>query len=120
MKTILMNYCTRAYAAAMACEAYASAVGYQLGYTEPRRYMKNSELAKFQKKLVFPPQLGLLPVAVFTVGVTYRLVTARICSAILRVAIALDIKANENAGPRNLPETRSEDRERASHDDSAN
>lgn len=93
MKTALMTYCQKAYSAALAGEAFGCKMGVQLGYTQPARYAKNTELAKYQKKVVFPPNLGLVPVAVFTVGVTWRLVTAWVSCAILRAAMALSIKA---------------------------
>jgi hypothetical protein len=118
MKTLLMNYCQRAYAAAMACEAYGCAAGYQLGFTETSRYVKNTELAKYQKKVVFPPNLGLLPVAIFTLGVTWRLVTARIGSSILRVAMVLAVKSGEKASLRPLPKPRSAGNGTNGHDDS--
>ena len=95
MKKPLMNYCQRAYAAAMTCEAYGCAAGYQLGHTETWHYQRNAELAKLHRKLVFPANLGIVPVAVFTVGVTCRLVTAFILCSILRVAVALVRKSGK-------------------------
>ena len=98
MKKSLMHYCQRAYATALACEIYGSEVGYKLGFVDAWKYKKSQELDKYRQTVVFPPNLGIVPVAVFTVGVTWRLVTSVFFSLILRFAMAVRPNANKDAG----------------------
>lgn len=111
MKNTLMSYCQRAHAAAMASEAYSYAAGYQMGMTSADHYVKNTVMSKYEKTVVFPPNVGLLPVAVFSIGVTKRLVTVRTCSFMLRMLMALASRANETGYLRPLPKSDSADQE---------
>lgn len=111
LKTALKNYCQRTYSAAMSGEAYVCALGYQLGMADKETYMKQAVLAKYLQKVVFPENLGLIPVAIFTVGVTYRLFMARIGAMAMRLTKALAVKAGKQSEFRTLPAIVHPDRE---------
>jgi len=88
LKQKLQAYCQRAYAAAQVCETYAAEVGFEMGFTDPWQHKKNRELDKYRQKVEFPAEIGFVPVAVFSVGVTVRLVTALVYSIIVRAGYA--------------------------------
>jgi hypothetical protein len=85
MKTLLMNYSLRAHEISRACDDYTCATGYQLGLTEPARHLRNVEREKYRQTMQFPKNIGLIPVAIFSIGVTYRLVTSVICAVVVRM-----------------------------------
>lgn len=85
MKNILMNYSLRAHDVSRACDNYTCATGYQLGLTDPGRHLRNVEREKYRQTMRFPENIGLVPVAIFSVGVTCRLVTSVFCAVLLRI-----------------------------------
>jgi hypothetical protein len=92
IKAKLQAYCQRAYAAAQVCETYAAEVGFEMGFTDPWQHKKNRELDKYRQKVEFPAEIGIVPVAIFSVGVTFRLITSTMCSLVLRAGYASHIK----------------------------
>ena len=85
MKTFLMNYSLRAHDATRACDDYTCATGYQLGLAEPEQHLRNVEREKYRQKMHFPENIGFVPVAIFSVGVTCRLITSVFCAIVLRM-----------------------------------
>lgn len=103
LKSALKNYCQRTYSSAIAGEAYVCALGYQLGMADHDTYMKQAVMAKYLQKVVFPENLGIIPVAVFTVGVTYRLCMARFGTMVMRLTKSLAVMAGKQSEFRPLP-----------------
>lgn len=103
MKSALMKYCLSAHAAAFSSELYSCAVGYELGFEDDWSYRRTVELGKDRKKVVFPEQIGLLPVAIFGLGVTWRLVTGVFRAVLLRTARAVVARSGGRIQLRSLP-----------------
>ena len=85
MKSLLQTYSIRAHEASRACDNYTCAAGFKLGYTDAERHMRNNERDKYMQVLRFPENLPLVPVVIFSIGVTWRLMKSVACAAILRV-----------------------------------
>lgn len=97
MKKLLQAYSIRAHEAARACDNYTCAAGFKLGYTDAQQHMRNNERDKHMQVLRFPENLPIVPVVVFTIGVTLRLVRSVACAAILRAGSRLLEKANPDS-----------------------
>lgn len=87
MKRILMNYALRAHDVTCACDDFSCATGHQLGLTDPVLHLRNAQREKYRQKPRFPKDIGFVPVAVFSVGVTCRLVTSVLGAAVMRVGL---------------------------------
>lgn len=104
MKQLLKSYSTKAYGLVAACNAYVNAAGYEVGQIDLAQYQQSVKLEKYRSKVVFPANLGFLPVAVFSVGVTYRAVVGIFACAMLRGMRALMIKTEGRQKLRKLPQ----------------
>lgn len=85
MKEFLKRYCIWAYETSWAWDNHTCATGFQLGLTDPERHHRNNEREKYREKLRLPENLDLLPAAVFTVGVTWRLAGSLIAVSIVQL-----------------------------------
>ena len=83
MLTLLKNYSIRAHEAARACDNYTCAAGFKLGHSDPYRHLRNNEREKYREIMRFPDNIGLIPVAIFSIGVTKRLFVCLICACLL-------------------------------------
>lgn len=104
MKQLLKSYSAKAYGLVAACNAYVNAAGYEVGQIDLAQYQRSVKLEKYRNKVVFPADLGILPVAVFSVGVTYRAVVGIFACAMLRGMRALMIKTEGRQKLRKLPQ----------------
>ena len=84
MLTLLKNYSIRAHEAARACDNYTCAAGFKLGHTDRERHTRNNEREKYREIMRFPENIGSIPVAIFSMGVTQRLLVSLICAFMLR------------------------------------
>ena len=83
MKELLKNYSIRAHEVARACDNYTCAAGYKLGHTDPYHHLRNNEREKYREMMRFPERIGLIPLAIFALGVTWRLLVSLICASVL-------------------------------------
>lgn len=47
-------------------------------------HLRNNERDKFMEVMRFPENIGLVPVVIFSIGVTYRLIGSVLAAAVLR------------------------------------
>lgn len=92
MKDLLKSYCIRAHEASRACDNYTCAAGFKLGHNDPR-HQRNNEREKYREIMRFPENIGFIPVAIFTIGVTQRLLVSLMCAFVLRAGTYLVTKA---------------------------
>ena len=85
MKELLKTYSIRAHEVSRACDNYTCAAGFKLGHTDPYRHHRNNEREKYREIMRFPENIGLIPVAIFSIGVTWRLMISLVCASVLRV-----------------------------------
>ena len=97
MKKLLQAYSIRAHEASRACDNYTCAAGFKLGYTDTHQHLRNNERDKHMQVLRFPDNLPLVPVVIFTIGVTWRLVKSVACAAILRAGSRILEKADQES-----------------------
>ena len=89
MLELLKAYSIRAHQASIACDNYTCAAGFQLGHTDPERHRRNNEREKYREIMRFPENIGVIPVAILSLGVTWRLLVSLVCVLILRVGTKL-------------------------------
>lgn len=94
MKELLKAYSIRAHEASRACDNYTCAAGFKLGYTDAARHMRNNERNQYLQVMKFPADMPLIPVMIFAIGVTLRLLKSLTCAAILRVGSSVLDKHN--------------------------
>lgn len=97
MKKLLEAYSIRAHEASRACDNYTCAAGFKLGYTDAQRHMRNNERDKYMQVMRLPENLPWLPVVIFSIGVTFRLVRSLACAAVLRVGARILEKDDANS-----------------------
>jgi hypothetical protein len=97
MKEMLKAYSIRAHEASRACDNFTCAAGFKLGYTDTHQHLRNNERDKYMQVLRIPENLPLVPVVVFAIGVTCRLVRSVFCAAILRAGSQILEKANPDS-----------------------
>ncbi|ABE47290.1 hypothetical protein [Polaromonas sp. JS666] len=112
MKELLKSYSTKVYGVVATCDAYINAAAYQVGQIDLAQYERSVKLEKYRNKVVFPANLGTLPVAVFSLGVTYRVVVGIFACVMLRGMRALVVKAEGEHKLRKLPFVDLQDRAR--------
>jgi len=86
MKELIKAYAIRAHEASRACDNYACAAGYKLGHTDSARHLRNNERDKHMEVMRFPANIPLIPVVIFAIGVTWRLMVSLLCAAVLRAS----------------------------------
>ncbi len=97
MKKLLEAYSIRAHEASRACDNYTCAAGFKLGYTDAQRHMRNNERDKYMQVMRFPENLPIVPVVIFTIGVTLRLMRSVACAAIVRAGSRILEKDDANS-----------------------
>jgi hypothetical protein len=97
VKEMLMAYAIRAHEVSRACDNFTCAAGFRLGYTDTQQHLRNNERDKYMQVLRFPENLPLVPVVIFSIGVTCRLVRSVVCAAILRTGSRILEKANPDS-----------------------
>lgn len=87
MKELLKTYSIRAHEASRACDNYTCAAGFKIGHPNPHQHLRNNEREKYREIMQFPENIGLIPVAIFSIGVTWRLLVSLVCASVLRVGV---------------------------------
>lgn len=103
MKELLKSYSSTVYGLVASCNAYINAGAYEVGQIDLAMYERNVKLEKYRNKVVFPANLGTVPVAVFSLGVTYRMVVGIFACVMLRAMRALTVKTGGAQKLRKLP-----------------
>lgn len=84
MKELLKAYSIRAHETSRACDNYTCAAGFKMGYGNAEMHLRNNERDMYMQVMRFPEKIALIPVVVFTIGVTYRLVVSVAAAALMR------------------------------------
>ena len=84
MKELLKAYAIRAHEVSRACDNFTCAAGHKLGHTDSAPHLRNNERDKYMEVMRFPENIPLIPVVIFSIGVTWRLMVSLLCATVLR------------------------------------
>lgn len=94
MKELPKAYSVRTHETSRACDNYTCAAGFKLGYGDPCMHLRNNERDNFIQVMRFPENIALIPVVVFSIGVTYRLIISVVAAALLSFGTRIHDGAN--------------------------